>query len=130
MTKYTLSQPDCYAAGRLRAPSRVRRGGFLLSELMISAGMLVLMAGISLWALSSDNRVAALNRYLVAAKSVAQEQIDEAQSVSYTTTGTVPTVLATGTSTSSVTIADGTTPLTGTLTRTVTVTDATLSLRR
>jgi type II secretory pathway pseudopilin PulG len=109
---------------------RRRTAGIALAEIMIAVSILIAMAGISLFALSSDNNLAAVNRNLLAAKTVAQAQIDEAQSVTYTTTGTVPSVLATGTSTSTVTIAEGPPALTGTRTTTAAVTDATLGIRR
>jgi prepilin-type N-terminal cleavage/methylation domain-containing protein len=119
------------AGGRmLKCISRLRSAGFTLVEVMISVAMLGLIAGVSLWALSSDNNAASVNRYMIAAKMVAQARIDEAQAVTYTTTGAVPPVLATGSTTTAVTIADGTPPMTGTMTTSVAVADATLGVRR
>jgi prepilin-type N-terminal cleavage/methylation domain-containing protein len=103
---------------------------FTIPELMISVAILGIIAVASLLALSSDNQIAAVNRYLLSAKTLAQSRIDEALSVSYHATGPVPAVLAEGKTANTVVISNSSPPLTGTMTTTVVVSDPALALRR
>lgn len=112
-------------------PARRRsQCGFALMDVMAGLAVIAMVAGASLWALSQANRMAATNRNLTAAKAVAQSRIDEALSVSYRPPTTIPSVLATGTTTTNITVVPETPTITGTMATTVAVTDATLNIRR
>ena len=114
----------------LRTPFRSQRGGFALVDVMTGVAVLAVTAGSVLWALTTSNRLAAVNRYYTAANAVAQKQIDEALYTPYQLPATIPSILTTGATTTPVTIASGPPAVTGKMTTTVNLADATLGIRR
>jgi prepilin-type N-terminal cleavage/methylation domain-containing protein len=86
---------------RIPKPRREDRvaGGFTLVEVMIAITVLAVFVMSSLTALTQLNRYAAAARLQTLARAIAQTQIDQIMTTPWSVSGTVPTILAVGTTT-------------------------------
>lgn len=81
-----------HSRGTIRAEA-----AFTVLEVCLAALLLASFATASVYSMIQFNKIASMARLRTLAQSVAQEKMDEIMTVSWTTTGTRPPVLAAGT---------------------------------